>query len=133
MKKIINGKKYDSETAREIGYIRINAGNNLYEIEETLFLKRNGEFFLLGEGGAGTKYAKEVGQNSWCGGYNIIPLSYEKAKVWTEENLSADVYESIFGVVDEGDDKSNATFHLSKAAVNEIVERAIKLLAEKQG
>lgn len=146
MKKIINNKKYNTDTAREVGYIRINAGNNLYEIEETLYKKRNGEYFLHGWGGAGTKYAEQLSYNSWCSGARIMPLSYEEAKRWAEKNLSVEEYESSFGEVSEGgeDGKINATFYISQKTNAEIdrisakkalsksgiIERAVRLYAE---
>ena len=67
MKKIINGKTYNTETAKKLA----NWDNEIYgsfdSIEETLYQKRTGEFFLAGEGGASTirppqKTAQKVGQ-----------------------------------------------------------------------
>ena len=60
MKKIINGKKYDTATAHECGTWS-NAGSwrDFSHIEETLYRKRTGEFFLFGEGGPMTRFEKE--------------------------------------------------------------------------
>lgn len=47
MKKIINGKKYDTDMAKEVGYD--NNGllcSDFYYIEETLYKKKTGEFFM---------------------------------------------------------------------------------------
>ena len=103
MKKIINGKLYDTDTAKNVGEWA-NAGNwrDFNHIEETLYRKRTGEFFLYGEGGPMTKYAVSQGQNSWSGGEKIIPLSAAKAREWAEERLTADEYAEIFGMPDEG-------------------------------
>lgn len=147
MKAIINNRKYNTNTAKELGCIRINEGDGLYEVEETLYQKRNREFFLYGCGGAGTKYAERVGSNNWCSGSAIMPLSYEEAKRWAEKNLSAEEYESSFGEVSEGgeDGKINATFYISQKtnaeidrisakkalSKSEIIEKAIKLLVER--
>lgn len=147
MKKIINSRKYDTETAKELGSVRFNEGNDYIGIEETLYQKRNKEFFLYGWGGAGTKYSKRVGSNNWCSGSAIMPLSYEEAKRWAEKNLSAEEYESSFGEVSEGgeDGKINATFYISQKtnaeidrisakkalSKSEIIEKAIKLLVER--
>lgn len=103
MKKIIEGKLYDTETAKEMGTWS-NAGGwrDFSHIEETLYRKRTGEFFLFGEGGPMTKYAVSQGQNSWSGGREIIPLTVANAREWAEEKLSADEYAEIFGMPEEG-------------------------------
>ena len=63
-------------------------------------VKKTGEFFLYGEGGAMTQYAESDG-DAYCGGAEIIPLTEKKAKEWAENHLDADDYESIFGPVEE--------------------------------
>lgn len=97
MKKIINGKRYDTETAGLIG----EWGNGLSHsdfnrCEESLYKKRTGEYFLYGKGGAMTKYSKPTGQNSWSGGEDINSLTIEDAKEWAEKHLTADEYEAEF-------------------------------------
>lgn len=99
MKKIINGKVYDTNTAREMGMDC--GGDGFSHWCERLYQKRTGEFFLHGEGGPMTKYARTVGQNSWTGGEQIMPLSVKAAREWVEEHLDADDYEKIFGLPDE--------------------------------
>lgn len=124
MKKIINGRSYDTETAREVASWG-NAGgwNDFEHLEETLYQKKNGEFFLFGEGGPMTKYAVSTGQNTWSGGSKIIPLSYDSAREWAEEKLSADEYESIFGEIAEDDSRVTVTLSLSASTV-EAAKRA---------
>lgn len=106
MKKIINGKLYDTETAKKVGFWH-NAGSwrDFNHVEETLYRKRTGEFFLFGEGGPASRYAKKVDQNSWSGGEEIKPLSAAMAREWAEQNLDADDYAEIFGMPDEGTDE----------------------------
>lgn len=102
MKKIINGKKYDTSTAELIGSYSndLSYSDFSYYCEE-LYKKRTGEFFLYGKGGAMTEYARSCGQNSWCGGEEIIPFSEKEAKRWAEEYLSYDCYVKAFGEVEE--------------------------------
>lgn len=101
MKKIINGKKYDTETARELvfwdnGYI----GSDFSYVEEVLYKKKTGEYFLKGFGGPMSKYAESHGNNvGW--GEKIIPMSEVEAKKWSEEKLSVYKYEELFGEVEE--------------------------------
>lgn len=102
MKKIINGKKYNTETAKAVGYWSNNYSYRDFNYcEETLYQKRTGEFFLYGNGGAMSKYSQSCGQNSWCGGENIIPMTENAAKKWAEKHLTTDEYEEIFGEVEE--------------------------------
>lgn len=61
MKKIINGRKYDTDTACCVGTIYKGRNKRDYcYYEESLFQKKTGEFFLYGEGGPSSKYRNEV-------------------------------------------------------------------------
>ena len=102
MKAIINGKKYDTETAKFLVQ-RSNYGSfrDFNHVEETLYRKRTGEYFLLGKGGPNTIYAEWVDTNTRSGGSRIVPLTVEGAKEWAEAHASCDVYEKIFGEVEE--------------------------------
>lgn len=101
MKKIIGGKKYDTNTAECVGSWDngLNSGD-FNNCSEDLYRKKTGEFFLHGEGGANSKYSKSNGNSSW-GSSDIIPLSIEEAKQWFEDYGDADEYEAIFGEVTE--------------------------------
>lgn len=102
MKKIISGKVYDTDTAREVGIWTSTWDHRSWTYEhESLYQKRTGEYFLFGEGGPQTKYAESTSDNHWRGGEKIIPLSPAKAREWAEEHLSADEYEAAFGLPDE--------------------------------
>ena len=47
MKKIINGKKYDTETAKWLGdYWNGLGGNDFKKLFETLYQKKTGDYFL---------------------------------------------------------------------------------------
>ena len=101
MKKIINSKLYDTETAKEIGstYNGLNCGDSSY-CEEKLYLKKTGEFFLYGEGGPMTKYGRAVG-DGYAWGESIVPIDIADAKKWVQENLDVETYVNLFGVVEE--------------------------------
>ena len=101
MRKIINGKMYDTETAKEIGQASNNLSSSDFRYyEEKLFRKKTGEFFLYGHGGPLTEYRKACG-DMWSGGSKIIPISLDEAKIWVENNLWAELYIELFGEVDE--------------------------------
>ena len=85
MKKIINGKLYNTETAILIalwsnGYCTSDFGY----CSEDLYKTKNGAYFIAGEGGAMSAYAQSCGNNSWGGGEGITPLSKEEALDWCE-------------------------------------------------
>ena len=129
MKKIIDGKVYDTETAERLGaWDNGKYTSDIYYEEELLYRKRTGEFFLCGSGGANSKYAVSRGSNSWIGSSKIIPLDYESAQKWAEERLSVDQYEKIFGTIidEEGDNKIKMTFYLSASTANKIRKNADK-------
>ena len=105
MKKIINGKLYDTETARELGSDSYSNSRDFNYWYEALYQKRTGEFFLYGEGGPMSRYARSIDQNSWSGGEKIMPLSAANARKWVEEHLDAEDYEAIFGLPDEDAEK----------------------------
>ena len=118
MRKIINGKAYDTEKATFVAEYDNGQWDNRFNlITETLYRKRTGEYFLHGGGGSMTHYAKSCGQNSWSGGELITPLTYDQAKQWTEQHATAEEYEREFGVV-EDDMETTAALHvvISKSA-----------------
>lgn len=128
MKKIINNKVYDTDTANKLGSYSYDSYNSLNYIRERLYRKKTGEFFLHGEGGANSKYARTVGANSWSSGETIMPLSYEDAQKWAEEKLTVEEYENVFGAVEESDECVRKEFTLRKSTVEKI-----KRLASQQG
>lgn len=102
MKKIINNKMYNTETATHIESISYGRNRRDYSYyEESLYRKKTGEFFLYGSGGPASKYRKEVAPHSWESGENIIPVTLEDAKSWCEMYISPDYYEEVFGPVEE--------------------------------
>jgi hypothetical protein len=102
MKKIINGKRYDTETAQLIGSASYSNRTDFRFWSEELYRKKTGEFFLYGEGGPASKYSRQIEQNSWSGGKEITPLTREEAQEWAEKYLDADEYEEVFGRIEEG-------------------------------
>lgn len=101
MKKIINGRKYDTDTAKEIdSYSNDRPRTDFRYFCETLYQKHTKEFFLYGHGGPMSKYAEHCGQG-WTGGESILPLSLDEVKEWVETNSTVEIYETLFGEVEE--------------------------------
>lgn len=102
MKKIINGRRYDTQTAKLVGHTSYSTPGSLDYWSEDLYRKKTGEFFLHGQGGPMSKYLERIGENEWSYGHEIRPISLDRAKAWAEKYLSADEYEETFGKVEEG-------------------------------
>ena len=130
MKKIINGKRYDTSTATAVAeWENIPYVTDFSYFCETLYRKRTGEYFIYGHGNAASKYSKSEGNNTWTGGSAIIPLSYDAACKWGEEHMDADEYEAEFGEVeDDGDGDVVISIRVSPAA-----KAALDRMAAKTG
>ena len=102
MKRIIDGKRYDTSTAEEIATATHGYRREFSYYEETLYCKRTGEYFLYGYGHGESKYAKQV-LGAWGPGEDIIPMTYEQARQWAEVSLDAEEYEREFGEVPESE------------------------------
>ncbi len=100
MKKIINGKKYDTDTAQLCASYSFGFPGSHNHWEGSLYRKKTGEFFLHGRGGANSQWAKAIDQNSRSGGSGILPMTEGEARVWVERHDN-DKYEEIFGEVEE--------------------------------
>ena len=117
MKKIIGGKMYDTSTAKLVGsWENTKDVRNFHRVEEKLYQKRTGEFFLHGAGGPASRYAHVCPHSGWDAGEKIIPLSWEDAREWAEDHLDADDYEGIFGEVAEDDSRTVVTLSISTGA-----------------
>ena len=115
MKKIINGKVYDTEKAKKVAsWYSDYARNDFHYYEEELYKKKTGEFFLYGEGNAASPYSRGCGQNEWCGGEKIVPLTFKEAQDWAEKHLDGDEYCAIFGEPDE--DAEDVTLGIAVSA-----------------
>lgn len=102
MRKIINKKMYDTDTAEFVEVFENTPyRSNAYYFKEKLYRKKTGEFFLHGYGNALTRYA-EVTIGGMCSpGEKIIPLTKEEVKNWVEQKGDIDTYIELFGEVEE--------------------------------
>jgi len=101
MKAIIDGKRYDTETAEGIGSYSRGYRGDFDRIEETLYKTKSGAFFLAGSGGPRSKYARNPRQNELTGGEGISVLNETQAREWCEQHrIDADVISEHFAVVE---------------------------------
>lgn len=104
MRKIINGKVYDTKTALEIcnlsssGYSRTD-----FQWESTyLYRSPKGTFFVAGEGGAMSRWAESVGNNGRQGGEGIYLVDEAEARGFCERHGTAAEYLAAFGTPEVG-------------------------------
>lgn len=127
MIKIINNRRYDTEKATQVGiWSNDRSYRDFSHCSETLYRKRTGEYFIYGEGGPQSKYARAVDQNSWRGGEDITPLTVEEARRWAEEHLSADAYEAEFGEVAEDDSRTVLSITMAASLAERLRREAAK-------
>jgi len=98
MKRVIDGKVYDTKTAEAIhdwsnGYYQ----NDFNFCNETLYRTKKGAWFIYGEGGAMSGYARRCESNSFTGGDGLRVLTEAEALAWLEEHdADADVIQQHF-------------------------------------
>jgi hypothetical protein len=86
MRKIVDGKIYDTEIAERIAERKTGYGRGDFNwCEETLYRTKKGRWFLAGQGGAMTRYAQgsDVYQTS---SLDVIPLTQGEAVEWLQEH-----------------------------------------------
>lgn len=127
MKKVIDGRIYDTDKAEQIGtWWSSQDVRSFTHCEETLYRKRTGEYFLYGWGGPQSKYSRAVGQNEWSGGEKIEPLTSEEARRWAEEHLDADDYQKEFGEVAEDDSRTVLSITMASSLAERLRREAAK-------
>lgn len=97
MRKVINGKRYDTETATRIASRWEGDGlGDARFISEDLYRTPRGAWFIHGQGGALSMYGVPVG-NAWSSGERIRTLSPEGAMEWLESHDHLGALEKYFG------------------------------------
>lgn len=97
MKAIIDGKRYNTETATKIGGACSSGGQSDWRYwNEDLYRTKSGKLFIAGEGGALSRWSQPCGNNGRQGGSGIQPLTRDEALAWAELHLSASQVEEAF-------------------------------------
>ncbi|RVU97073.1 hypothetical protein EII22_09060 [Coriobacteriales bacterium OH1046] len=126
MRKIIDGRLFDTETAHMVceptSPVGMHDRGDFHYYEESLYRKRTGEYFLHGWGGPLSPYAEPYGRGSQSG-ERIVPLSPEQAREWAEGHMEVEEYEAEWGLPGEGDSRV-MTVTVSEAAYRAIKDRA---------
>ena len=99
MKKVIEGKVYNTDTATKIASWDNGVyGNDFRACDETLYITKNGTYFVHGEGGALSRWSQPRG-NGTSGGSGIELLTKADALRWCEDHdVDADTIAEHFEV-----------------------------------
>lgn len=102
MIRIVNGKRYNTETAELLCNIsRGGYSRSDFAYDDTdLFVTKNGNFFIAGEGGVRSRWAQSLGQNGSTGGSGLRPISNDDARNLLEQYGTPEQVERYFPVVD---------------------------------
>jgi hypothetical protein len=95
MKKIIDHKTYDTETAESIVVWQNSYGYSDFNwASESLYRTKKGRFFLHAQGGPLSMYAESFGNERYSG-ERLIPLTEEKAFEWLAKRDFPDIAEEL--------------------------------------
>lgn len=86
MKKVIDGKMFNTETATNIAEYSYGYDGDFDSVFEELYVTKKGSLFLYGIGGPMSKYGRSLGQNQYGGGSEIIPMTRKEAFEWCQDN-----------------------------------------------
>lgn len=82
IRRVINGKVYDTGTATEVVVIVDQLGHRSdFEAERTaLYRTQKGSWFLAGEGGGCSRWKRDMGDRSFCPGAGIELIDAREAQ-----------------------------------------------------
>jgi hypothetical protein len=98
MRRSIDGKVYDTNTAEIICDISEGRIGEFDEVNAGLYVTKKGAYFIEGYGGATTRFKKQsVDKSGWVGSNALIPISLEEARTYCEK-FAPDEVEEYFKV-----------------------------------
>jgi hypothetical protein len=104
MKKIIDGKTYNTETATFVCSVsgRISDRGDFGFDDTGLYRSPKGQFFISGHGGPRSLWGVTTGPSSWSGGEGLRLVSEDDAREMCERHAKPEVYQEFFGEPEEG-------------------------------
>tara|TARA_Y100000034_G_C6908851_1_gene422641 strand:- start:272 stop:586 length:315 start_codon:yes stop_codon:yes gene_type:complete len=97
MKRIIDGLRYDTDSATEIADMPCNFHTSDFAYHSTkLYITKNGSWFLAGEGGPSSLWKCRAYDNNSVGGEGIRPLSKHEAMGYLESWGEIEELEKFF-------------------------------------
>ncbi len=98
MKRIINGRRYDTDKAIEIGHSSYNGSRSDFQWWSASLYKtpRAGRYFLAGQGNGMSRFATRHPGGGFSEGEGIVEMTPEDALAWAEQELGTEVVEEHF-------------------------------------
>lgn len=118
MKKIINGSRYDTDTAKCLGRDRSSSSASDFSYWEQELYRTKAEKYFVHKVSFG--YPKSDGSFGW--GEEIVPVSEAAARQWAEHHLSADEDE-IEAIFAQDQDDARFTVVLPSSLLEELDKR----------
>lgn len=104
MRKIIDGKVYDTATAKllcDISVPGLHSGD--FEWDDTgLYWTQKGTYFVSGCGGPRSRWAESPRPGEYRSGDGLYIIEAADARDLCELHCTVSEYEALFGVVEEG-------------------------------
>lgn len=103
MKRIIDGKRYDTETAENVADIGSRPGTSMTDHgywDAVLYRTPRGRWFLAGRGGPASMFARSVGNGGSEAGAGIISISESQAQSFLEGAGDMESLERWFTIED---------------------------------
>ena len=99
MKRIINGKVYNTETAEKVAFWDNDLfANDFGYMSEALYVTRKGNYFIHGKGGATSKYATHA-YGGRMAGESIVAITEKDALEWCEaREIDTEIVSSRFEI-----------------------------------
>lgn len=133
LKKIINGKTYNTSTASLLSTYAYDKAQDEYAWQwEYLYQTRSGAFFLVGEGMTEhTPFGALLpGTNDYIRGHALLPLEAHQAKKWLEIRDCVEDYAEIFGMPDEATDEDKSTSFVMTLRLPRRLAERMKMLSK---
>lgn len=124
MRKIINGSRYSTDTAKKIAHWESDQDYTCFtHCEETLYRTKAGKWFIHGTGNSATVYSVRRSDGWAVPGEQIVPLSDEVAQNWALERLGEEQRDAIFGTGSEGENDVQATIYIPGPLAEKMTAR----------
>ena len=96
MRRSIDGKVYDTNTAEIICDISEGRIGEWDSVSARLYVTKKGAYFIAGYGGPTTRFKKQTNdKNGWVGSESIIPIGVEEARTYCEKFEPYDVEQNF--------------------------------------
>ena len=97
MKKVIDGKVYNTETAERIfSWDNGRYGNDFRNRSKDLYRTKKGNYFIYHSGGPMTDMAISVGSNSTSGSSDIEAITTQEAIAFLQGKNAVEILERLF-------------------------------------